>query len=248
MANLPGPPVPQAILFATDSRLTQIRTGKTLDTAEKLFPLCVNAGLVLAGNYEIGKKCVEELQKKLGGKVMEVEEVITLAHSTFKHVSHGRVSRLSFMLGVYDNEFNQARLIGYEAPDFQPEELRGIRAIGSSRDIQELYKQKFETFVKERFSHGGVSCHPLEWVNFIQIVLNNAVIELGVDRCIGGLVQTAIIESDGFQWVGHSVRELNGKWISTNRKNGFWRMVEVDSGKEFIRTEKFPSGFFMISE
>jgi len=254
MATLPGPPIPQAILFATDSRLTDL-ANRTIDIAEKLFPICSNAGLVFSGNYEIGRTCVQELQSELKEKqTIVAREIFSIAHSTlkqkFRQLAHTFDYRyLSVMLGVYDYENSQAKLVGYESPSFQPVEMTGVTAIGSTSEIKRLYKRKLVRFVKERFSHGGgVGDSPLEWLNFIQIVLDNAVIELGLDPHVGGLVQTAIIERVGFNWVGHSARKPTGKWISTLRRREHWHKIEVDSQREIARTEKHPHGFFSISK
>jgi hypothetical protein len=180
-------------------------------------------------------------------------EIISLAQSTFEQEFY-KLARTfpnkhsSFMLGVYDYEDSQAVLLGYESPSFQSIEMKGVNAIGATREIQELYKRKFDEFVKERFSRGGVSDNPLEWLNFIQIVLNSAVVESELDPHIGGPVQTAIIDGIGFHWVGHNIRKPNGKWISTERRNGNWHEVEVNSKKEIARTEKDPTGFFKVSD
>jgi hypothetical protein len=255
MATLPGPPVPQAILFATDSRLTELSRNRTLDIGEKLYPVCGNAGLVFSGNFQIGRKCVQELQSILEEKqTISAREIVSMTQTTFKQEFYqfARIfpnRHLSLMLGVYDYENSQVRLVGYESPYFQPMEMKGVNAIGGTPEIQELYKEKFEDFVKKRYSHGGgITDNPLEWLNFIQIVLNNAVIESKLDPRIGGLVQTAIIDRNGFNWVGHSVRKPIGKWISTEWKNGSWHMVEVDSQGEIARTVKEPEGFFKISD
>lgn len=252
MANLPGPSGPQAILFATDSRLTDLSTMKTYDVGEKLFPICGNVGLVYAGITRIGISCVQRLQESWEAKEsVECPEVLENACSVFREeyvVCASQGEPLVFMLGVYDFSLDQPRLFGYQYPNFDVSEMKGVNAIGSSNHIRELYKQKYEEFVKWRFSHGGVSDNPIEWLNYVQIVLNNEVIELGLDPTVGGLVQTAIVDKGGFNWVAHSVRKVDGKWTETSRDHKNWRVIEVNSKKEIARTKRFQDGIFNISE
>lgn len=253
MARLPEPPVPQAILFATDSRLTDLRTNRTLDIGEKLFPICDIAGLVFSGSYEIGIESVRKLRNNIERKKIPLaKEIAEIAELTFEQQFRKINSpnkHLSLMLGVYDHGGDKTLLLGFKSPNFQPVEMNGVNAIGGTPEIQELYKRKFDEFVEQHFhGGGGVSDNPMEWLNFMQIILGNTVIEMNIHPRIGGLVQTAIIDKNGFSWVGHGLRKPSGKWILTERADGSWRIVEADSKRIIARTERDPEQFFKISD
>ena len=259
MANLPGGPGPQAILFATDSRLTLRPTETTYDIAEKLFQVSENVGIVYAGNSFLGETCVDRLREVLSAEhPVEAEDVATIAKSLVNSIygefvhEHNSTPPLIFLLGTYEHRTHNAFLFGLEnlgSHSFEAQELTGVKAIGSTLQIRELYRQKLEEFIEWRLSHGrGVSDNPLEWLNCLAIVLKRAVIESGIDPSVGGLVQTALIGRNGFSWVGQVKYELGKGWTeSTVRTKDGWRLVD-EAGREKAETRRLPWTIFDVAE
>ena len=232
---LPGPPVPEAILFATDSRISY-SGGDTRDAGPKLFPLTSNSGVVYAGWVESGVKCIRSLQNHFHGRTIEspledmrqAELIVRNEHLSLLKERNIEGARLKLLIGIYDTQQNAAklfRLVDDSTPPFKAEEIEGLHGIGRPQTV-DVFKHEFEKFFDSQLGGpgGGVSDNPMQWLNFITIALMR-VIETEVDRGVGGLVQTAIVGRNGFSWGGHGVIRPDDSEIATQRMDSRWRQI-----------------------
>lgn len=235
MKSFPGGPGPKAIIFATDSRFTDLSSRITRDIGPKLIKLSDNAGVVYAGsvlpayeciknilqnsndiNYKNSKEAIVEIEKLVRQKYIE----LTSSHELLLHL----------LIGIYDYHIDDAklyRLFDNSSPPFKHEEIEGLNAIGSNPDIRGKYTQEYETFFQKRLSQvGGINDSPLEFLNFTNIALDK-IISSGIAPYVGGLVQTAMITRNGFSWIGKTLikPDLNNI-IKTIRRDNKWYQID----------------------
>lgn len=251
-ANLPGGPGPEAILFATDSRLTHYITGATCDIGEKLLPIGRNAAMVYAGPAKSAEMVVRKLHREFPHSSQVKLKTLTQCVQSEFAKAHLEINRRSAaLLGVYDPDVKRTALYGFDSssiPPFCPRELSGVQCIGTSVPVCQLYVKKLDEFVDSQMTTRGVADNPIEWLSFIAVVLRK-VIEQAIAPGVGGLVQTAIVDQTDFRWVTQ-VKWSPGKgtFQVTQRKNGEWQIVD-NRGSVVSRTVKLnPFGIYKLQE
>lgn len=231
-------PGPKAIIFATDSRFTDLSSGITSDVGPKLIKLSDNAGVVYAGIVLLAYECINNILQNSNDinynnskeAIIEIEKLVRQKYIELTSNYTRESSTLQLLIGIYDHHIDDAklyRLVDNSSPPFKAFELEGLHAIGSTLDIRDIYIQEYEAFFHKRLSQGGVNFVPLEFLNFINIVLEELIISTGIAPGVGGLVQTAMITRSGFSWIGKAVikTDLN-EIIRTIRRDNKWYQID----------------------
>ena len=141
----------------------------------------------------------------------------------------GESIALHLLIGIYDlDDVKLYRLLDNSSPPFKAFEIEGLYAIGSTPDIRDKFTQEYEAFFQKRLSQGGgVNDEPLEFSNFINIVLEKSIISTGIALGVGGLVQTAMITRRGFSWIEKSKIETEfNNIIRTIRRDKKWYKLD----------------------
>ncbi len=239
MKSLPGGPGPKAIIFATDSRFTDLSSRITRDIGPKLIKLSDNAGVVYAGSVLHAYECIKNILQNSNDinynnskeAIMEIEKLVRQKYIELKSSQARESVALHLLIGIYDHHIDDAklyRLLDNSSPHFKAFEIEGLYAIGSTPDIRYKFTQEYEAFFQKRLSQGGgVNDEPLEFSNFINIVLEKSIISTGIAPGVGGLVQTAIITRTGFSWIGKAVIKPDfNNIIRTIRRDNKWYKID----------------------
>ncbi len=237
MKNLPGGSGPKAIIFATDSRFTDLLSGITSDIGPKLIKLSGNAGVVYAGSVLPAFECIKNILQNSNDinynnskeAIVEIENHVRRKYIELTSSYTGESLALHLLIGIYDlDDAKLYRLLDNSSPPFKAVEIEGLYAIGSNPYIQGKFTQEYEIFFQERLSKGGgVNDNPLEFLNFINIVLDKSIISSGIAPYVGGIIQTAMITRNGFSWIEKAVIKPDfNNIIRTIRRDNKWYQID----------------------
>lgn len=220
--------LPQAIIFATDSRWTKYYPNNQYDFEDvgtKIFNLTDDSGVVYAGDVQSGEQCVNELRKKLKSKSERSFKVsMYTAQQTFQRVYqyHKRsrktkVFPLWFLIGVCDKVGN-ASLMSFSSPKFNPIFIEGIYGVGVREayiDFEKALNDEVKRVVKEEFDERSkfpalltlqvpVKNNAETIGMVIAAIMQTRVVDVAEYSTIGGAVQYVTITRDGIKASGIS--------------------------------------------
>jgi hypothetical protein len=226
----PGGPGPQGIIFLTDSRFTDNVTNEINDVGPKIFSLSNDVGLVYAGWVHGALECIKSFKNYLQvnsnkSTFEKIDNLQNIAREKYSQLQKGRTenSPLYFLIGIWGRYENSPDLylLRNDSPfPFHAEIVDGLYAIGANESTRNLFHQKLDEYCK---SGKVLNDNPLDWLNYCSVVLSNDIIVPQVSRYVGGLIQTAILSKNQFNWVTQA--EFLGSsetWIITEREGDRW--------------------------
>lgn len=241
----PGSKTPEAVILASDGRLSEKRgsdyTSK-LDVGTKVFKLGRDAAAVYAGVSKVGEECIAELRWRLSRRhTPNSADSKRTAQKVFQTVYKHNLALMQlrpddaplYILIGACNKHGQAELYKASyATDFRLEPIMGLNAL-AWQDTKnsfynllndELNKQvENELSLRRRYPQVPMaSWVPMpikaEQVAILIAAILSKIIEVGTDKTIGGMVQCAIVTSEGV-----SFPEISYTTDPTNQGLGWTR-------------------------
>ena len=266
----PGFKIPEAVILASDGRLSKKQGSDytpKLDIGTKVFQLGRDAVAVYAGISVIGEKCIDELRWRLS-KQYSPNSVNSrkIAQEVFQTVyKHNLASMqvnlddapLYILIGAC-NKRGQAELYKASyASHFRLEPVSGLNAIAwpdtkNSFDnflSDELSKQvENELSLRQRFPKIPIaSWVPMpikaEQVAILIVAILSRIIETGMDKTIGGMVQCAIVTNEGVTFP-----EISYTTNGTNQGRGWTRATANQEELKSITGISGLFGFYHLSD
>jgi 20S proteasome alpha/beta subunit len=219
-----GIKIPEAIILASDSRFSRVESGDHIlisDVGAKLFPLGNDCAVVYAGISAIGELCFDELRWRLA-KESNPNSIHSksIAEKTFNSVYRQQVASMKlkpedaplYILIGACNKHGQAELYKASyASNFRLEPVSGLNVVAwedtrKSFDnflSDELDKQvEEELSLRKRFPEipmASLTPMPIDaqQVAILIVASISRAIEKGMDTTIGGMVQCAVITTEG---------------------------------------------------
>lgn len=257
----PNSDLPEAIILVSDSRISRkLPCGYVpyLDVGTKLFKLGRDAAAIYAGMSKMGEKCLDELRWKLSRqRIPNSQQSRGLAKRTFQDVykHYLAIERLKpedaplyILIGACDTR-GRAELYRFSyAADFNPESITGLKALGWPDTVSRfdnLLKKELQKNVEDELSlRHRYPQIPMpikaDHVAILMVALLNNIIESGSDETIGGMVQCAVITSEGI-----SLPEISSTTNGTNKGPGWTRAT---ARPEELRTVTGTFGFYNLSD
>lgn len=243
----PNSNLPEAVILASDSRFSRkLPCGyvPSSNIGTKLFKLGRDAGAVYAGISEVGEKCLDELRWKLSRqRTPNSRQSRELAKRTFQDVYKHYLATerlkpddapLYILIGTCDTR-GQAELYRFSyAANFNPEPITGLKALGWPDTVSrfdnllknELQKKvEGELSLRRRYPQIPIATWvpmPIkaDHVAILMVASLNNIIESGSDKTVGGMVQCAVITSEGI-----SLPEISSTTNGTNKGPGWTRVT-----------------------
>jgi len=218
--------LPQAIIFATDSRWTRYYPDNRYefeDVGTKFFALTNDSGVIYAGDVISGEHCIKELSRKLKKNTRRSFKVsMHIAQQTFQDIyRYHKQSRrtkvfpqLYFLIGVCD-KFGNASLMSFTSPKFDPIFIEGMYGVGvkeAHKEFENVINAEIDKRVNEEFNflyshHAILQTMPNVPIQndaqhvgmLIAIIMKERVADASLHATIGGPIQYAIITKEGIK-------------------------------------------------
>jgi hypothetical protein len=235
LRNFPAP-LEEAIIFLSDSRISYV--DGTKDIVDKIIPVCKNAVAVIAGNARFQLECVLNIKYRLDeDKNYTADKIIDIIKDCYQSKLSNTLTPpiAQTIFGIYDHSINKSRLykVNIEA-GLQVTELLNkeeMYFIGSDELRQEFTKLEIEQAIKKQDGN-QLAFHPLEWANLFYRVFNEEFNVKKQEKSVGGIIQSACLYKNGFQWANHMGLSFdeNGKMVilekTIRRDNGWLRVLQ----------------------
>jgi len=259
----PGSNIPEAVILASDSRISQKLSGHFVpksDSGTKLIQLGNDAAAVYAGFSKAGELCLDELRCKLSKQDNpNSARSRKIAQETFQKVYRHQIASMKLrpddaplyiILGAC-NKRGQAELYRFRYnAGFIPESITGLKAIGWENTVSvfnELLQNELQKQVEKELSLRRkypqvpmASCVPMPvkdaHVAILIAAILNKVIESGSDTTIGGMIQCVLITTEGVSFPG-----ISSTTDPSNEGPGWTR---VTASPNELRTETGIPGIF----
>ena len=263
----PGSKVPEAVILASDSRFSRkLPCGyiPISDSGTKLFKLGRDAGAIYAGVSEVGEKCLDELRWKLTQQeIPNSGQSRKLAQRSFQDVYKHYLATeevkpddtpLYIIVGACDTQ-GRAELYQFDyATNFKPKPITGLKALGwsdTASRFDTLLKNRLQKKIGDELSlrHRYPRIPMATWlpmpitadhVAILMVASLADIVESNSDETIGGMIQCAVITSEGI-----SLREISDTANGTNEGPG-WRRVTARPKELITVTGTF--GFYSFSD
>ena len=267
--------LPQAIIFATDSRWTKYYPNNQHDFEDvgtKFFDLTDDSGAVYAGDVQSGEHCIKELKTKLkSNRKRSFKSSMYTAQQTFQRVykyhirtRKKKVFPLWFLIGVCDKAGN-ANLMSFSSPKFNPIFVEGICGIGvrkAYKDFEKTLNDEIEKVVKEEFDtrskfpalqklQAPINANAETIGMLIAGVMHQQIIGNAGYYTIGGPIQFAIIDREGInmpglRWTKDPTND-GGPWLRATAEPGEITTYQdkYKLGPDFINISSF--GLYQIN-
>jgi hypothetical protein len=265
-----GVRIPEAIILASDCRISKKQGGDYIperDTGTKLFQLGRDSAAVYAGMSKIGEKCIDELRRRLSKQphpnsinsreiTQEVFRTVYNRNLASKGVNKDD-SPLCVLIGAC-NKRGQAELYKCShISNFTLEPVSGLNVLawpGTEKSFDnflndELNKQvENELSLRKRFPEiPMVSWVPMpikpEHVAILIVSTLSRIIKTGADKTIGGMVQCAVVTSEGVTF-----SEISSTPNGTNQGPGWTRATANQDELESVTGISGLFSFYHLSD
>ena len=255
----PSSKIPEAVILASDSRFSRKLAGSYVpssDIGAKVFQLGGDAAAAYAGISKVGEECLDELRWKLS-RQSESSSASSreIAQQTFQAVYKHHVALMKlrpddaplYILIGTCNKRSQSEL--YKASyntDFKLEPVTGLNALAwpETKDrFNNLLSNELHKQVEDQLSLWVPMPIQAEHVAMLITAILNNIIESGSDRTIGGMVQCALVTSEGV-----SLPEISLSTDPTNEGPGWTRATAKPSELTTVTGISGLFGFYHLSD
>lgn len=212
--SLPSGHWERSVILAADTRWSYADQDPE-DSGRKLWTIGRQVGLLLAGDVWSGRECIAQLREEgQNARFRRASDVTALAEEVFRRTyrahresaerNHGpKIGPLYFLMGLVDANSYTALVHFSSAADFRPIFLSGVQCIGIP-----TARKAARTFLLEqegKISSGeGIDPNADPWAIKVAAVVD-AIIQTGTEASVGGRVQVAVGDKNGWHEVGVSI-------------------------------------------
>jgi len=265
-----GISIPEAVILASDGRLSRkLPSGHVTasNSGTKLFQLGRDAAAAYAGMSKAGELCLDELRWRLSKqKNPNSTRSKEIAQETLQFVYKHQIALeklrpddapLYILIGACDKR-GQAELylFSYET-GFKPQPINGLRALGWPETVStfdkllknELHKNiEQELSLRRKYPQVPMAYSvpmPIkaEHVAILFTEILSRMIESGSDTTIGGMIQCAVISSEGL-----SLTEIAYSPDPTNEGPGWTRVTAKPEELVTVTGISGMFGFYTLSD
>lgn len=262
--------IPEAVILASDGRLSEKQGADYIpksNVGTKVFQLGSDAAAVYAGISKVGEECIDELRWRLSRRqtANSANNKIT-AQEVFRKVYKHNLALMKvrpddaplyFLIGACSRSGRAELYKASYASDFELEPIAGLNIVAWAETKNSFYnllndelnKQvEVEISLRQRYPQVPMATWipmPIKagQVAILITAILNRVVDLGSDKTIGGMVQCAVITSEGVSFPGISYTT-----DPTNKGPGWSRATAKQSELETVIGISRLFGFYHLSD